>query len=277
MELVTGYAGEPHVTAKQTSVMNAVGLGMTGKYVIMNIENEMSLQFITATKVRINSGYAVNQGRLISNEDYEDLIISPAISGEYREDLIVIRYEKDNQTGVESARLMVIEGESGDSYLEPSYYDNNIIEDGSSIDDLVLYKIFITPDNLSSEQVFKRWYLDTGWRTDLISYSFSTISTADFVEPAIRCVGNRVYLKGRLTSTEVNRTYTLAGRVKPVENVYWSEIARGPSQATPPTPLTYFNSYKLETSGQLTVTPNELDSSLPIYTSDSFNLSWFID
>lgn len=202
MELVTGYAGESHVTSRQASVMNAVGIATDGKYIIPNLGNGVSAEIIDATTIRVNDGFIINQGRLMEVAEYEDLTISSGTSGSKRMDLIVARYEKDNVTGIESVSLVVIEGQSGAEYVEPDYYNNNLINDESSVDDVVLYAVKIDGLTPSIERVANRWYMDTGWREDWI-INATTTGITQVVPLAIRIIGNQVFTRGRVSVNQV--------------------------------------------------------------------------
>lgn len=199
MQIVTGYTGEPHVTSNQDAIRNAIGMATSGRYVIPNLGNGLSAEIISNNVIRINDGSAINQGRLmcIAPNDYEDVEISTGIAGSKRADLIVIRYTKDTQTGIESANLVVIEGTAGAEYADPDYNDNDLLNDKSSIDDLVLYRVKINGLSIEEvERVADRWYLDTGWRNDVITV---VGSETDF-QPSIRVIGNQVFLDISVTS-----------------------------------------------------------------------------
>lgn len=200
MEIVTGYAGVSHITSKHDAVINASALPTAGKYVIKNLMDGLSAELISGNTIRIGSGFAFNQGRLmgIDNYDAEDVTIAGGTSGTKRADLIVIRYQKDSSTGIETASLTVIQGTEGATYVDPDYYDNDLLNDDSSVDDLPLYRVKLDGLTIDSiEPIFSRWYLDTGWRTDLVEINFNIFSGPSPTHtPAIRVVGNQVYFRG---------------------------------------------------------------------------------
>lgn len=173
LEIVTGYTGKPHITSKQDAVLNAAAFATGGKY-ILSVGNQLSYELKSNTLVRINGGYAINQGRLMGMDthDYEELDISVGLSGSKRCDLIVIHYSKDSSTGIEKAELKVIEGTSGDEYVDPEYLDNNLLDEDYLEDDLVLYRVKINGLSVEEiEQIANVWYLDTGRREDLLDTS----------------------------------------------------------------------------------------------------------
>ena len=150
LSLVTGYAGTPHVTATQQGAYNA-GTFSKGKYVL-NLGNKFAYELISNNLIKIKDGYAVNQGRFLGmdNGDYEELSIDNGLSGVKRSDLIVMRYAKNVDTGIETATMMVVKGTSGDAYTDPEYCSGNILS-GAVTDDLLLYRVNI--NGLSVESV----------------------------------------------------------------------------------------------------------------------------
>lgn len=173
LEIVTGYTGKPHITSQQDAVLNAAAFATEGKY-ILSVGNQLSYELKSNTLVRINGGYAINQGRLMGMDthDYEELDISVGLPGSKRCDLIVIHYSKDSSTGIEKAELKVIEGTSGDDYVDPEYLDNDLLDGDYLEDDLILYRLKINGLSVEEiEQVANVWYLDTGKREDLLDTS----------------------------------------------------------------------------------------------------------
>lgn len=202
LEIVTGYTGKPHITSKQDAVLNAAAFATGGKY-ILSVGNQLSYELKSNTLVRINGGYAINQGRLMSMDthDYEELDISVGLSGSKRCDLIVIHYSKDSSTGIEKAELKVIEGTAGEDYVDPEYLDKDLLNEDNLEDDLVLYRVNINGLSIESvEQVADTWYLDIGKREDLLDTSGITYVTGlpeDTQEPFyMRLRGREVTIGG---------------------------------------------------------------------------------
>ena len=210
LELVTGYVGKPHITSQQDATLNAAALETAGKYII-EVGNSFEYELESNTLIKINNGYAINQGRLMGmvNHDYEELDISTGISGAKRSDLIVIHYSKDSATGIESAELRVIEGTAGEDYVDPEYLDKDLLNEDNLEDDLVLYRVNINGLSIESvEQVADTWYLDIGKREDLLDTSGITYVTGppeDTQEPFyMRLRGTEVTIGG---SRYINVSY----------------------------------------------------------------------
>ena len=148
LNLVTGFAGTPHVTAEDAGVLNAVILG-PGQYV-MNYGNKLQASVITNNQVRVLDGVIMMQGRQIRIEEDTsvDLAIENGATGYYRNDLIVARYTKDASTGIEEANLVVIKGTAttGEA-ADPTYTSGNIFA-GAVQNDMPLYRIPINGINV---------------------------------------------------------------------------------------------------------------------------------
>lgn len=154
MTIITGYTGEAHVTSEQARAENAGVIG-TEKYVL-NIGNTFDYEIITNNLVRISNGYGVNQGTsfCIVSGDSEDAVIDNGLIGVSRNDLIVARYEKSIETGVESVSLVVIKGTSSENPVDPAYQVGDIFN-GAFVDDFPLWRVKITDLSITAvEQMF---------------------------------------------------------------------------------------------------------------------------
>lgn len=129
ISLVTGYAGEPHVTAGQVASFNKATFGYNDQGRIFAKGNAFQAELIDANTCRIYGGDMIMQGRHIhmDDTDYEDLTIDAGATGWKRIDLIVIDYNRDPELGVETAELKVIKGTAvtGEPST-PSYVTGNI-------------------------------------------------------------------------------------------------------------------------------------------------------
>ena len=148
--LITGYAGKSHITSAGDGAVNAAILG-TGRYVL-DVAEKFAYELISNNQIRIKSGYAIDQGRKIelAVNDYEELIIDNGLQGVKRCDLVAITYEKNLETGIETATMNIIKGTSGDDYIDPEHTSGDIIV-GDVKDDFLLYRLKI--NGLSIEAV----------------------------------------------------------------------------------------------------------------------------
>lgn len=142
LHLVTGYAGEEHVTSADMGSYNAAMIG-NGEYVLER-GNKFAASIISNNKVKVLDGDLMMQGRhvrLLENT-YVELDFENGTQGYKRNDLIVARYTKDNTTGVESCNLVVIKGTPSTSTAsDPAYTTGDIINDHVEVNHMPLYRV----------------------------------------------------------------------------------------------------------------------------------------
>lgn len=142
LHLVTGYAGEEHITSNDQGSFNAALMG-TGEFVLER-GKQFAAQVISNNKVRIFDGDLLMQGRHIrlKEDTYVDLFFENGMQGYKRTDLIAVRYEKDSVTNIESASLVVIKGvPTEDAYVSPEKITGDIISEHALQNDTLLYKV----------------------------------------------------------------------------------------------------------------------------------------
>ena len=142
MHIVTGYAGTAHITAADHGALNAAVFG-SGEYVLTK-GNQFAASIITSNTVRVFDGDIMMQGRYarLNEGKYVDLTIENGVPNELRNDLIVARYTKNTNTGVEEINLVVIKGASvAEKPVDPEYTSGSIIEGGAILNDMPLYRI----------------------------------------------------------------------------------------------------------------------------------------
>lgn len=149
VHLITGYAGHGHVTAADDALYHS-GVCGTGKYV-MRTGTMFAANVESNNEITIGSGDLVNQGRHINipTNAKEKVTINNGTQGKTRKDIIAIRYKQDASTGVESAELIVLQGDAvntGRTPAGPTLKSGNLYE-GDMIDDFPLYEV--TLDNLN--------------------------------------------------------------------------------------------------------------------------------
>lgn len=150
LHLVTGYQGTAHVTAKDQGLLNAGFVG-TGEYVL-NVGKRFEAQIVSNNAIRIYDGTLLMQGRQVNLESgaYIEAIISNGTQSQNRHDLIVMRYTKDQTTGVESVGIAVIQGTpSNETPNDPSYNNTSILND-AAIHDMPLYRVKLSGLSIES-------------------------------------------------------------------------------------------------------------------------------
>lgn len=140
LELVTGYWGQQHVTAEQDADLNA---GIIGREpCILRVGENMRAEAVTANKVRIFDGIFVGYGRVCAIDEgaYEDVEIENGTAGLLRNDMIVIKYVKDEATGIEGVSLAVLKGQTGSTATDPTP-NNQDIRAGAFESEMPLYRV----------------------------------------------------------------------------------------------------------------------------------------
>ena len=146
IELVTGYAGQGHVSSADAGRFNA-GICGSGKYVL-NTGLKFAYTKESNTLIRIGSGDAIDQGRhiIIPQNTVEEVTIQNGAQGRTRIDVIALRYEKDPDTGIETASVVAIRGTDVASTATPTVpaLTSGNIFNGASADEMALYHVLIT-------------------------------------------------------------------------------------------------------------------------------------
>ena len=143
-ELITGFAGVPHVGSDDMGAFQAGILGV-GSYVLQTGQH-LKATVASANKVTIGTGDLVMNGRHVRMATATDLTIQNGTQGQKRNDLIVCRYQKASD-GKETATLTVVKGTAtSGTPADPSYNKTSILG-GATTSDMPLYRIPIT--NLS--------------------------------------------------------------------------------------------------------------------------------
>ena len=142
VHLVTGYAGEAHVTAEDMGSLFAAIIG-GGQYVL-NRGNMFAASVVSNNQIRVMDGDILMQGRHIrlNGGTYLDLAIDNGSQGYKRNDLIVARYTKNSASGVEECNIIVIKGTASvDEAVDPAYTSGDILSSGDIQNDFPLYRV----------------------------------------------------------------------------------------------------------------------------------------
>lgn len=150
IHLVTGFAGQQHITSADQAVFNSLMFG-GGQYVLAK-GNQFAASIVTNNQVNVLDGDILMQGRHIRlNEATSvDLTIENGTQGQKRNDLIVVRYTKDENTGIEEANLVVIKGTAAESDpADPAYTSGDLVNDNAIMNDMPLYRVQLDGLNIS--------------------------------------------------------------------------------------------------------------------------------
>lgn len=142
LHLVTGYAGKVHVTAEDQASLYAALFGADA--FVLDRGNKLAATVVTNNSIKISDGDAIFQGRHVrlGYGQSVGLTIENGAVGQKRNDLIVIRYSKTLDTGVEGANLVVIKGTATTGTAsDPEYTSANIFDGNVLKADMPLYRV----------------------------------------------------------------------------------------------------------------------------------------
>lgn len=150
MNIITGYKGTPHVSAQQDRDINSA-IFTNGVY-ILNIGSKMAATIVSANEVTIADGLIIAQGCAaeIARGTSESMTIDNGTQGQLRKDLIVLRYTKDDSTGVEDMALAVIKGTPAASNPSTPAYTSGSIADGDTLAEFPLYTVNLSGITIQS-------------------------------------------------------------------------------------------------------------------------------
>ena len=154
IHLVTGYAGEPHITAGDHGRFNAAMFG-SSDYVLA-LGDKFAASVIASNTVQVKGGQLLMNGRHAISESSVELTIESGTVGMKRHDLIAARYSKNAETGVEVCDLVVIQGKEANSTpSDPEYGTLDIISGAFSsgqTHDFPLWRVVLDGVNIDSLQ-----------------------------------------------------------------------------------------------------------------------------
>ena len=204
MEIITGYTGKPHVTAEQDRDVNE-GIFDTGSFVLKT-GSQLAAELVSNNEIKVRDGVLVIQGctAVIKKNTYDPVTIANGSQGMKRIDLIVARYNKNEETKIEEVMLKVIQGTPNASTAAVPTYKTGDIQSGDLVADMPLYKV--TLDGLNVTSVDKMFTViptlpelssnlesisaDSGWQ-------YMTASNLS-EKLKFRKVGHTVYVAGSL-------------------------------------------------------------------------------
>ena len=153
MEIITGYRGKPHVTPEQDRDVN-IGVVGDGSYVLQT-GMQLAAEVSSNNEVKIRDGVLMHQGctASIKKNTYDSLTIINGSQGMKRIDLIVARYEKNQDNKKESLDLKVIQGTPAEQTPTAPEYTEGDIQAGDYVADMPMYQVII--DGLNITEVKK--------------------------------------------------------------------------------------------------------------------------
>ena len=185
MEIITGYTGKPHVTAEQDRDVNE-GIFDNGSFVLKT-GSQLAAELVSNNEIKVRDGVLVIQGctAVIKKNTYDPVTIANGSQGMKRIDLIVARYNKNEETKIEEVMLKVIQGTPNASTAAVPTYKTGDIQSGDLVADMPLYKVTLDGLNVTS-----------------VDKMFTVIPTLPELS------SNLVNINSKITTTNANLTKT---------------------------------------------------------------------
>ena len=162
MNIITGYRGEPHITAQEDRDLNlgVVGNSLNDVYVL-DVGQKLEADIVTANEIRIRDGIMVMQGCAASIDygAYDTIEISNGALGMQRIDIIAAQYEKDADTSVENVSLVVVEGTPDAADPQPPTLTGGDLQGGDTFIQMPLY--YVNLDGVSIDSIEAKYKMAT--------------------------------------------------------------------------------------------------------------------
>ena len=152
--LITGYWGEPHVTAENDRGFNAAVFG-AGRFVLP-VGEMFRAEYIGNNTVRVYDGKLLDGGALagIPAGKHIDFLIPEAGQGMNRNDLIIFEYSQDASTLIESGVFKVVSGvETSENAADPVLYEEDLLTDEATLDQMALLRVRVSGAVISEPEI----------------------------------------------------------------------------------------------------------------------------
>lgn len=149
MKILTGKTGTPHVSSQQFRQLVEGTVGQES-YILTSGEN-LKPELSSNNLLKIRSGIMSHHGNLSTVEigTYDEVTIQNGTQGMKRIDLVVNRYTKNDETGIEENEWVVIMGTpAADSPVAPAYTEGNL-QEGDLVDDCPVFEVHLDGINVT--------------------------------------------------------------------------------------------------------------------------------
>lgn len=149
MELLTSYQGQNHLTSQQfRSIIESIA--GTESY-IGNVGELLECELAANNTLKIRSGILIHHGGVmqINQAIYDEVTYQNGTQAMKRIDLVVARYIKEANTGIESSEWVVIQGTpDASSPVVPAYTEGNM-QNGDLVDDCPVFELHFDGINVT--------------------------------------------------------------------------------------------------------------------------------
>lgn len=126
VQLVTGFAGKPHISSDDEGAWNAGTIG--SDLIVYETGDSLKLTLVDNNHVSLGTGDLSIDGRHVRVSAPEQMTIESGAQGSKRNDLVIMHYEKDATSGVETVKPQILKGTSSSGSAEdPAIADASIL------------------------------------------------------------------------------------------------------------------------------------------------------
>lgn len=153
MEIVSGKTGSPHVTSQQFRQVLEGTIGQ-GSCILTSGEN-LEPELTSNNLLKIRSGIMAHHGNVsvVKIGTYDEVAITNGTQGMKRKDLVVNRYIRNKETGIETNEWLYIMGTPTSGTPTVPVYTKGNLQEGDLVDDCPVFEI--TLDGINVTEVKK--------------------------------------------------------------------------------------------------------------------------
>lgn len=153
MEIVSGKTGSPHVTSQQFRQILEGTIGQ-GSCILTSGEN-LEPELTSNNLLKIRSGIMAHHGNVsaVKIGTYDEVTITNGTQGMKRKDLVVNRYTRNKETGIETGEWLYIMGTPTSGTPTVPVYTKGNLQEGDLVDDCPVFEI--TLDGINVTEVKK--------------------------------------------------------------------------------------------------------------------------
>lgn len=276
MELVTGRAGSPHITAQQDRQLHQ---GIWGEEAyILNTGNMLEPQVQSSNKILIKDGALMYQGALFSVKvgTTDEITINNGNQGMKRKDLVVVRYTYDSSQNIESATWLVYQGTpTGSNPVLPSGISGDI-QAGDTAVDVPYLAVTLDGINIVSVDVIPEVVPDI----PMLNASLADLSETESAE--LRNNFNTLFGYAERRGRQVSITSVFAANQWTYQTANWVAIGTLPAGMRPPRQqngIAIYGNNQDSVTGLRVLTTGEVQVYFPVGTNRylSFSISFLIE
>ena len=276
MELVTGRAGSPHITAQQDRQLHQRIWGEDAY--ILNTGNMLEPVVQSSNKILIKDGALMYQGALFSVKvgTTDEITIDNGNQGMQRKDLVVARYTYDSAQNIESASWLVYKGTAvGSNPALPSGISGDI-QAGDNVVDVPYLAVTLNGINIVSVDVIPEVATDI----PAINASLSELSEVESAE--LRNNFNTLFGYAERRGKQVSITSVFAANQWTYQTANWITIGTLPETMRPSRQqngIAIYGNNQDSVTGLRVLTTGEVQVYFPVGTNRylSFSISFLIE